>query len=84
MLSDRCSVLSACNVRALWTNGWTDQDKTWHAGRPRPWPHCVRWGPSSPSSKGAQPPTQFLAHIAEYNYNVNDVIVFHESYALWQ
>ena len=21
----------------------------WHAGRTRPWPHCVRWGPSSPS-----------------------------------
>ena len=23
-------------------------------GRPWPWPHCVRWGPTSP--KGAQPP----------------------------
>jgi len=57
MLSVRClSVLSVCNVRALWSNGWTDQDETWHAGRPRPWPHCVRWGPSSPSHKGAQPP----------------------------
>jgi len=48
--------LSDCNVRALWPNGWTDQDETWHAGRPWPWPHCVRWGPSSPSPKGAQPP----------------------------
>jgi len=47
--------LSVCNVRALWPNGWTDQNETWHAGRPRPWPHCVRWGPSSPSPKGAQP-----------------------------
>ena len=28
-----------------------DQDETWLAGRPRPWPHCVRWGP------------QFSAHI---------------------
>jgi len=27
----------------------TDQDETWHTGRPRPWPHCVRWGPRSPS-----------------------------------
>jgi len=35
--------LSVCNVRALWPNGWTDQDKTWHLGRPRSWPHCVRW-----------------------------------------
>jgi len=28
-----------------------DQDETWHAGRTRPWPHCVRWGPSSPPPK---------------------------------
>jgi len=55
-----CPVLSVCDVRALWPNGWTDQDETWHAGRARPWPHCVRWGPSSPSPKGAQPP-QFSA-----------------------
>jgi len=59
MLSDRCLsvlyVLSVCDVRALWPNGWTDQDETWHAGRPRPWPHCVRWGPSSPSPKGHSP-----------------------------
>ena len=33
-----------------------DQDETWHAGRPRPWPHCVRWEPSSPSPNWAQPP----------------------------
>jgi len=33
-----------------------DQDETWHAGRPRPWPHCVRWRPTSPSNKGTQPP----------------------------
>ena len=33
-----------------------DQDETRHAGRPQLWPHCVRWGPSSPSLKGAQPP----------------------------
>jgi len=61
MLSVRClSVLSVCplcNVGVLWPNGWTDQDETWHAGSPRPWPHCVRWDrPSSPSPKGAQPP----------------------------
>ena len=39
MLSVRClvcPVLSVCDcdVRALWPNGWTDQDKTWHAGKP--------------------------------------------------
>ena len=62
-LSVRClSCLSVCpvcpvrNVRALWPNGWTDQDETCLAGRPRPWPHCVRWGPSSLSPDGAQPP----------------------------
>ena len=33
-----------------------DQDETWHAGMPRSCPHCVRWGRSSPSRKGAQPP----------------------------
>ena len=43
---------SVCNVGVLWPNCWTDQDETWHAGRLRPWPHCVRWGPSSPP-KGA-------------------------------
>jgi len=54
-LSVRClSVLSVCNVGALWPNGWTDQDETWHAGRPRPWSHWVRWGPRSPSPKGGR------------------------------
>ena len=65
MLSVRCPVyLSVCNVGVLWPNGWTDQDETWHAGTSRPWPHCVtgRWGPRSPSPKGAQP-RQFSAHI---------------------
>jgi len=34
-----------------------DEDETWHGGRLQPGgPHCVRWGPSSPSPKGAQPP----------------------------
>jgi len=35
-------------------------DETWCRGRPRPWPHCVRWRPGShplpPQRKGAQPP----------------------------
>jgi len=49
-------VLSVCDVGVLWPNGWIDQDETWHAGRPQPWPHCVRWGPSSAKLKGAQAP----------------------------
>jgi len=65
MLSGPClSVCPVCNVRALWPNGWTDQDETWLAGRPRPWPHCVRWGPSSSSSKGAQPPNFWPISVA--------------------
>ena len=39
-----------------------DQDETWHAGRHRPWPHRVRWGPSSNPRKGGEAP-QFSAHV---------------------
>jgi len=58
MLSERCPVcLSICLFVTLvycgqTVDGWMDQDETCHAGRPRPWPHCVRWGSSSPFSKG--------------------------------
>jgi len=66
MLSDRClsaalSVLYVCNIGVSWPNGWMDHGKTWHTGRPRPWPHCVRWGCSSPSPKGHS--TKFSVHI---------------------
>ena len=69
MLSDRCPICLSClsiclfvsNVGVLWPNGWIDRDETWQGGRPRSRPHCVRWGPTSPSPKGAQP--QFSAHI---------------------
>jgi len=55
--SDHClSVCPVCDVCVLWPNGLMDQDETWHACRPRPWPPCVTWGPSSPSHKRAQPP----------------------------
>jgi len=36
-----------------------DQDETWHAGRPQPWPHCVRWGHSTPSPNRAEPLPNF-------------------------
>ena len=72
MLSDRClsvlsllsvlSVCPVCDVGVLWPNGLMDQDETWHAGRTRPWPHCVRWGPRSPSPKGGGVP-QFSTHV---------------------
>jgi len=57
------SVCPVCNVGLLWPNGWMDQDETWHAGRPRPWPYCVRWGPSSPPQRGTRTAPQFSAHI---------------------
>jgi len=56
-----CPVLSVCDVGVMWPNSWMDQGETWHARRPRPWPHCVRWGPSSPSPNGHHSPsTNFL------------------------
>jgi len=55
VLSVYLSDLSVCDVGVLWPNGLTEQDEIWRAGRPQPWPHCVRWGPSSPSPKGAPP-----------------------------
>ena len=76
MISVRCLTLlnclsclscPVCDVRALWPNGFTDQDETWQAGRPRLWPHCVRWGPSSPSPKGAQLPPIFGPYLLRRN-----------------
>jgi len=65
VLSDRClscPVSPVCDVCVLWLYGWMDQYETWRAGRPRPWPHCVRWGPSSPPPKGGGAP-QLSANI---------------------
>jgi len=43
-------------------NGWTDQDATLYGDRPRPRPHCARWGPSSlPRKKGTA--LRFLAYV---------------------
>ena len=50
----------------LWPNGWMSQDRTWHGGRPRPRPHCARWGPSSPPQIGEGSWVhvhQFSAHV---------------------
>ena len=58
--------LSVCDVGVLWPNGWMDQDETWHAGRPRPWPHSghiVLDGDPAPPAKGVQQPPLFLAHV---------------------
>jgi len=53
--------LSVCDVGVLWPNGWMAQDETWQWDRPRPRPHCVWWGPNSPSPKRrhSRPPPIF-------------------------
>ena len=44
----------------LWPSGWMDQGETWQGGRPRPRPHCVTWGPSSPpNERGTTAPPTF-------------------------
>ena len=62
-----CPVLSCLSVTLVYCGqavGWIKIKLGMdHGGRPRLWPHCVRWGPSSPSPKGAQPPPQFSAHV---------------------
>jgi len=40
-----------CGPCLLWPNGWMDKDATWYGSRPRPRPHCVRRGPSSPRER---------------------------------
>jgi len=43
--------LSVCDVGVLWPNGWVYQVATSYGSGPRPRPHCIRWGPSSPRPK---------------------------------
>jgi len=53
-----------CRPISIEPNGWMDQDETGHGGRPRPWPHCVRWAdPAPPLPKGHSAPPQFSAHV---------------------
>jgi len=70
--------LSVCNVHALWPNSWTDQDETWHAGRSQLWPHCIRWGPSSPSPKGAQHP-DFRPYLLRPNGCMDQDVTWYEA-----
>jgi len=51
------SPVLSVNVGVLWPNRWMTQDETWHTGRPRPRPHCFRWGLSSPMVRGTAAPT---------------------------
>jgi len=83
MLSDHCPVcLSVCNVGVLWPNGCMDRDETWHACKTLPWPHCVRWGPSSPSPKRGGAP-QFSARVcvAKWLHELRCHLVWREASA---
>jgi len=41
----------------LWPNDFCMyHDTSWYGSQPQPGQHCVRWGSSSPSPEGAQPP----------------------------
>ena len=65
----RTVVLSVCVsvcLSCLWPNGWMDQHETWHAGRPRPWPHCVIRGPSSSPAKGHTPNSWPISVLAKW------------------
>ena len=61
ILSDRCPVLSVCNIGVLWPNGSTDQDETWHAGSFGPGHIVLAGDPVPPPKRGTAP--QFSAHI---------------------
>jgi len=49
--------LSVSNVGVLRPNGWMDEDKTWHGGRPRPQPNCGMGTCSRPPPKRITPLT---------------------------
>jgi len=40
----------------FWPNDRMDQMATWYGGRPRPRPHCVKWGFSSLYKRATAPP----------------------------
>jgi len=60
VLCYRTVVCPVCSVGVLWPNGSMDQNETWHGGRPRLRPHCVRRRPIAPP-KGHSP--NFRPHV---------------------
>jgi len=54
-----CLSCPVCDVGVLWPNGWTDHDETWHAGMPRPRPHCVTYGDPAPLPQRDRDPPIF-------------------------
>jgi len=56
------SCLSVTFVHCGQTVGRIKMKLGMHAGKLRPWSHCIRWGPAPPPPKGHSP-HQFSAHI---------------------
>jgi len=71
------SVCPVCDVGALWPNGWTDQDETWHAGRPRPRPHCVLHEYPAPPHKKGTSPSQFSARVLLPNGWIDQDVIWY-------
>ena len=44
------------SLRPLCPNGWMDEDATCYGSIPRPRPHCIKRGPSSPRKGHSSPP----------------------------
>jgi len=61
MLSDRCLTCPVSLWRWCSVAKWFDGSRRNLAGRPRPWPHCVRWRSSPSPQRGTAP--QLSAHI---------------------
>ena len=63
-----CLFCPVCDDGVLLPNGWMDQDETWHARRPRPGPHCVIWGPTSPLPQKGRAPSNFrpISFVAQW------------------
>jgi len=56
-------------------NGWMDQDATWYGDRPRPRPHCIRWGPMQLPQGGTTTPPLFSAHVISWRQTVASLVV---------
>ena len=52
------------SAHVLWPNGCMDQDASWYGGRPRLWPHCVRWD-LAPPPKGHTPNFRPMSVVAK-------------------
>jgi len=63
---DRRGQTGTADCIRLFRYAGVDDERTlrpWYVGRPWPWPHCVRWGPSSPPKKRGTAAPHCSAHV---------------------